>query len=59
MSKWPEQKAKMLEPKADLKDYRIAYFDEWKFGNDKVLVSKDIKDKLKSFTETLSSKMSS
>lgn len=56
MSKWPDQKAKMLEPKADLKDYRIAYFDEWKFGSDKVLVSKDIKDKLKSFTDVLSSK---
>ena len=56
MNKWPEQKAKMLEPKADLKDYRIAYFDEWKFGNDKVLVSKDIKDKLKNLTDVLSSK---
>ncbi|MBK8465382.1 MAG: amidase [Chloracidobacterium sp.] len=56
MNKWPEQKAMMLEPKADLKDYKIAYLDEWKFGNDKVLVSEDIKDKLKSFTDTLSSK---
>lgn len=55
MSKWPEQKAKMLEPKADLKDYKVAYLDEWAFGNDKVLVSKDIKDKLKQFTETLNS----
>ena len=59
MNKWPEQKAKMLEPKGELKDYKIAYFDEWKFGNDKVLVSKDIKDGLKRFAETLSSKAAS
>ena len=55
MSKWPEQKAKMLEPKTDLKNYKVAYLDEWKFGNDKVLVSKDIKDRLRKLTETLSS----
>lgn len=56
MNQWPDQKVKMLEPKGDLKDYKIAYLDEWKFGSDKVLVSKDIKDKLKQLTETLSSK---
>lgn len=56
MNNWPEQKAKMLEPKSDLKDYKIAYLDEWKFGDDKMLVSKDIKDGLKKFTETLASK---
>ncbi len=55
MNKWPEQKAKMLEPKGELKDYKVAYLDEWKFGSDKVVVSKDIKDKLKSFTDVLSS----
>lgn len=56
MNNWPDQKAKMLEPKADLRDYKIAYLDEWKFGSDKMLVSKDIKDKLKQLTETLSTK---
>lgn len=56
MNKWPEQKAKMLEPKADLKDYKVAYLDEWKFGSDKVIVSKDIKDKLKAFVDVLGSK---
>lgn len=56
MNNWPEQKAKMLEPKSDLKDYKIAYLDEWKFGDDKMLVSKEIKDGLKKFTETLASK---
>jgi len=56
MNKWPEQKAKMLDPKGDLKDYKVAYLDEWKFGSDKILVSKDIKDALKKFTGTLSSK---
>lgn len=55
MNHWPEQKAKMLEPKGELKDYKVAFLDEWKFGNDKMLVSKDIKDALKKFTETLSS----
>ncbi|MBK9214188.1 MAG: amidase [Chloracidobacterium sp.] len=55
MNKWPEQKAKMLEPKGELKDYKIAYLDEWKFGSDKMLVSKDIKDALEKFTGTLSS----
>ncbi len=55
MSKWPDQKAKMLEPKSDLKDYRVAYLDEWKFGNDKMLVSNEIKAALKKFTETLNS----
>ncbi len=55
MNNWPEQKAKMLEPKDDLKDYRIAYFDEWKFGNDKILVSRDIKDRLRKFAEALNS----
>lgn len=54
MNKWPDQKAKMLEPKGELKDYKVAYLDEWKFGNDKVIVSKDIKDKLRSFTDVLS-----
>ncbi|MBK8314597.1 MAG: amidase [Acidobacteria bacterium] len=53
MNKWPEQKAKMLEPKTALKDYKIAYLDEWKFGSDKVIVSQDIKEKLNSLTETL------
>lgn len=53
MSKWPEQKAKMLEPKGELKDYKVAYLDEWKFGNDKIIVSKEIKDKLNTLTETL------
>ena len=53
MNKWPEQKAKMLEPKTALKDYKIACLDEWKFGSDKVIVSKDIKEKLNSLTETL------
>lgn len=55
MNKWPEQKAKMLEPKGELKDYKIAYLDEWKFGNDKVLVSREIKEGLKKFTDTLAS----
>ena len=53
MSKWPEQKAKMLEPKGELKDYKVAYLDEWKFGNDKMIVSQEIKDKLNALTETL------
>ncbi len=56
MNKWPEQKAKVLEPKAELKDYKVAYLDEWKFGNDKIIVSKDIKDALKKLTETLAAK---
>ncbi len=55
MNKWPEQKAKMLEPKGELKDYKVAYLDEWKFGSDKVIVSKEIKDALKKFTDTLGS----
>lgn len=55
MNKWPEQKAKMLDPKAELKDYKVAYLDEWKFGNDMVIVSRDIKEKLSKLTETLKS----
>ncbi len=55
MSKWPEQKAKMLEPKTDLKDYKIAYLDDWKFGNDKMIVGNDIKDKLNQMTDALRS----
>ncbi len=55
MNKWPEQKAKMLEPKAELKDYKVAYLDEWKFGNDKVIVSRDIKEKLSKLAESLKS----
>lgn len=56
MNKWPDQKAKMLEPKLDLKDYRVAYLDEWKFGNDKIAVSKDIKEKLSSLVSALKSR---
>lgn len=56
MNKWPEQNAKMLEPKSELTDYKVAYLDEWKFGNDKMLVSRDIKEKLNALAESLRTK---
>ena len=55
MSKWPEHKARMLEPKAGLRDYRIAYLDEWKFGNDRIRVSKEVKARLAQLVGALGS----
>ncbi len=56
MAKWPEHKQRMLEPKTNLADYTVAYFDEWKFGADKMFVGEDIKASLASLAGALRSK---
>lgn len=39
-----------------LSDYKIAYLDEWHFRNDKILISEDVKQKLKLLVDSLKSK---
>ncbi|MCC7416646.1 MAG: hypothetical protein IT176_05840 [Acidobacteria bacterium] len=53
MSRWPEGGARMLEPKASLRDYRVAHLDEWAFGNDRVRVAGDVKAGLKALIDRL------
>lgn len=56
MSKWPERKQRMLEPKAKLDDYSVAYFDEWAFGNDRMFIGLDVKARLASLAAALETK---
>lgn len=46
ISKWPEQRSRMLEPKAALREYRVAYLDEWAFGGDRIRVGQEVKERL-------------
>jgi len=56
MSRWPEGRARMIEPKATLDQYRVAYLDEWKFGSDRMFVGHEIKDRLASLMTSLRSR---
>ncbi|MBK7010660.1 MAG: hypothetical protein IPH36_19540 [Saprospiraceae bacterium] len=39
-----------------LDQYKVAYLDEWKFGNDKIPVSSSVKEKLNNLVSALKSK---
>ena len=56
MAKWPGRKQRMLEPKAKLEDYSVAYFDEWTFRDDRMFVGQDVKARLSSLAATLESR---
>lgn len=56
MAKWPDRKRRMLEPKAKLEDYSVAYFDEWTFRNDKMFIGQDVKERLALLAAALESK---
>jgi amidase len=56
ISKWPDRKQRLMEPKTKLEDYRVAYFDEWNFRNDKMLIGNDVKTRLSSLATALESK---
>lgn len=53
ISKWPDRKRQMLEPKTKLADYSVAYFDEWRFRNDRMFVGQDVKGQLSSLAAAL------
>lgn len=56
MKHWPDSKSLRSEPERALDQYRVAYFDEWKFGNDKLFVGNDVKTRLKQLVDALRSK---
>ncbi len=56
MTKWPSRKQRMLEPKAELKDYSVAYLDEWIFRNDRMFVGEDVKASLSMLAAKLESR---
>ncbi|MBP6695348.1 MAG: amidase [Saprospiraceae bacterium] len=43
-----------VDDQKPLSQYKVAYFDEWHFGNDKIPISKTIKNRLQSLVDTLS-----
>lgn len=44
-----------VEENKDLSQYKLAYFDEWHFGNDKIPISNAVKQKLQMFVDSLKS----
>lgn len=42
-----------VEENKELSDYKIAYFDEWKFGHDKIPISNTVKQKLQMLVDSL------
>ncbi|MBK9737573.1 MAG: amidase [Saprospiraceae bacterium] len=44
-----------LEEHKDLDQYKLAYFDEWHFGNNKIPISTDVKKKLQILVSTMKS----
>lgn len=53
MAKWPDRKQRMLEPKARLEGYFVAYFDEWTFRKDKMFIGQNVKMRLASLAAAL------
>ena len=45
-----------VDESKDLAQYRVAYFDEWHFGNDKIVISNTVKQKLQTLVDALKSK---
>lgn len=56
MAKWPAANKLMLQPKAKLENYAVAYFDEWNFRDDKMVIGQDVKMRLASLAAALESK---
>lgn len=56
ISKWPDRKRQMLEPRTRLADYSVAYFDEWRFRNDRMFIGQDVKGQLSALAAALKSK---
>jgi amidase len=56
MTKWPDRKQRMLEAKAKLENYSVAYFDEWTFRNDRMFIGQEVKARLASLAKALESK---
>ena len=42
-----------VDKRKDLHQYRVAYFDEWHFGNDKIPISNSVKEKLQLLVDSL------
>jgi amidase len=53
MSRWPDAMARMHTAKPALGQYRVAYLDEWTFGNDRMVVGRDMKARLATLVESL------
>jgi len=53
MARWPEQRARMLQGPEQLDQYRIAYLDEWSFGNDRLFVGRELKGRLATLVDSL------
>lgn len=55
MAHWPDSPSLRPEPVKRLDEYRVACFDEWKFGNDSLFVGHDVKAGLRRLTDALRS----
>lgn len=43
MAHWPGARSLPVDPGKGLDGYRVAWFDEWKFGDDRLFVGQDVK----------------
>lgn len=55
MAHWPEARSLPVDPGKGLDGYRVAWFDEWKFGQDRLFVGHDVKAGLARLVDALRS----
>lgn len=53
MSRWPDGMARMRPAKPALIDYRVAWLDEWTFGNDRMVIGQATKARLAALIDAL------